>query len=61
MALDMALAPLIPALRNQMLQEDSRAQFKSCNSGFLPGSLNEGHSSGASKASTSSPGSGSSK
>ena len=59
--LDIALAPLIPALRDQILQEDSRAQFKSCNFGFLPGSLNESHSSGASKTSTGSLGSRSSK
>ena len=60
-ALDMALAPPIPALRDQRLQEDSRAQLKSCNFGFLPASLNDSHLSCASKTNAGSSSSGSSK
>lgn len=60
-ALDTALAPPIPALRDQLLPEDSRAQLKSCNFGFLPASLNDSHSNCASKTNTGSSGSGSRK
>ena len=60
-ALDIALAPLIPALRDQLLQEDSRAQLKSCNFGFLPASLNDSYLSCARKTNAASLGSGSSK